>query len=206
MRSLALAAVLCTAPVAFGQLVNGSFEEPDAGFHSVGPGQTYGGWTCEGPSDIEFVNVDTNPNLPNLELSDYHGEYWVDLCGVGQPSGIYQDLADLAAGQQFQIDFGMSANVWGPNFNFSMAVLWNGQVVDTFSLVRGGNDGAFMNWEDKSVTVTAQAGTNRLTFRALTATSARGAAIDGIEMFPVPAPSALALLGMGGLVATRRKR
>lgn len=206
MRSAAVVAILCTAPVAFAQIANGSFEEPDEGFHSVGPGQTYGSWTCEGPSDIEFVYVVPNPNLPNLELSGYHGEYWVDLCGVGQPSGIYQDLADLAAGQQYQIDFAMSGNVWGPDFNFAMDVLWNNQVVGNFSLVRGGNDGAFMNWENKSVTVTAQPGTNRLTFRALTAIQARGAAIDDISMMPVPAPGAIALLGMGGLIATRRKR
>lgn len=206
MRSLALAAILCTAPVALGQLVNGSFEEPDEGFRSVGAGQTYAGWTCEGPNDIEFVYVIPNPGLPNLEVSDYHGEYWVDLCGVGAASGIFQDVEGLDAGQQYQIDFGMSANVWGPDFNFAMAVLWNGQVVETFSLVRGGSDGAFMNWEDKSVTVTAQPGPNRLTFRALTATAARGPAIDGIEMFLVPAPSALALLAMGGLVTTRRRR
>ena len=206
MRSLALAAILCTAPVAFGQLANGSFEEPDEGFHSVGAGQTYAGWTCEGPNDIEFVYTIPNPNLPNLEVSGYHGEYWVDLCGVGAPSGIYQDMADLAAGQQYQIDFGFSANVWGANFNFSMAVLWNNQVVDTFSVVRGGNNGANMNWEDKSVTVSAQPGVNRLTFRALTATNARGPAIDGIVMNAVPTPGALALLGLGGLAATRRKR
>ena len=206
MRSIVFAAVLCTAPVAFGQLVNGSFEEPDDGFRSVGAGQTYAGWTCEGPNDIEFVYVVPHPNLPNLEFSDYNGEYWVDLCGVGAPSGIFQDISGLDAGQQYQIDFGFSANVWGPDFNFVMDVLWNGQVVGNFSVIRGGNDGLQMNWEDKSVTVTALPGSNRLTFRALTATNARGPAIDGIEMFPVPAPSAIALLGVGGLIATRRKR
>lgn len=206
MRSLALAAVLSTAPAALAQITNGSFEDPGNGFRSVGPNQTYGGWTCEGPSDIEFVHAVANPNLPNLQLSAYEGQYWIDLCGVGQPSGIFQTLNDLVAGQQYQIDFGFSANVWGPNFNFSMAVLWNNQIVDTFSVIRGGNNGALMNWEDKSVTVTALPGPNRLTFRALSATNARGPAIDAVSMFPVPTPSTLALLAIGGLVTSRRKR
>lgn len=205
-RTIALAALLCSAPVALGQLVNGSFEEPDDGFRSVANGQTYAGWTCAGPGDIEFVYVVPNANLPGLEVSDYNGEYWVDLCGVGAPSAIFQDIQGLDAGQPYQIDFGFSGNVWGANFDFVMDVLWNNQVVGTFSVNRGGNNGALMSWEDKSVTVTAQPGDNRLMFRAMTALNARGPAIDGITMTPVPTPGALALLGVGGLFATRRKR
>lgn len=206
MRLVASAALVAIVGSAHADVFNGGFEEPDQGFRSVQPGQTWGGWTCSGPSDIEFVHAVPNANLNNLQFSAYEGEYWIDLCGVGQPSGIYQDIADLSGGDRYNISFAQAGNVWGPSFNFIMNVVWNGQVVATFSSVHGGSDGANMGWQIREVEVVAQDGTNRLEFRAVTATSARGAAIDAVSMTLVPSPGVLAFMACGGLVGSRRKR
>lgn len=201
-------AIIVSVPacVASANVINGGFEQPDLGFRSVQPGQTWGNWTCAGPSDIEYVEAVPNGNLPNLQFSAYEGDYWIDLCGVGQASSIYQDIPSLAAGDQYRISFAQAGNVWGSNFNFVMNVVWNGSVVATFSSVHGGNDGTQMNWTLRDVDVTAQAGTNRLQFQAVTATSARGPAIDAVGMTLIPAPSAAALCGVGALVFAGRRR
>jgi len=119
---------------------------------------------------------------------------------------LYQNIQNLDAGSVYNISFAQAGNVWGANFNFSMSVLWNNQVVGTFSSIHGGSNGANMGWQIRDVNVTAIAGVNRLEFRALTATSARGAAIDDVRMTLIPAPGVAGLAAMGGLVSLRRKR
>jgi MYXO-CTERM domain-containing protein len=204
MRSF-VACVMVAAGAAQGSIVNGGFEQPGQGFRSVGNGQTYGSWTCIGPSDIEFVHATPTPSLPGLEFSAYEGSYWIDLCGVGSPSAIRQTVSGLSPGQAYRVEFAFAANLWGPNFNFQMRVEWNGVGVGTFSRVAGGSDGRFMNWELKFVDVVAT-GSDQLVFRALTATSARGPAIDAVTIAPVPAPGAGAVLGLAVLAAGRRRR
>lgn len=206
MKIAALLAVAGASTAALGQLINGNFEAPDQGFRTVLNGQTWGNWTCTGPNDIEFVEAVPNANLFNLQFSAYEGDYWIDLCGVGAPSGIFQDVQGLTSGSTYRVSFAQAGNVWGGNFNFAMQVLWNNQVVGEFSSVHGGFDGAFMNWQLREVDVVAGPGSNRLAFRATTGLNARGAAIDDVSLTLIPAPSACALLGLGGLMATRRRR
>lgn len=204
MRSLALVAVLSLASAASAQIVNGSFENPNLGFRSVANGQTYGGWTCSGPNDIEFVHTVPHGNLPGLEVSGYDGQYWIDLCGVGAPSGLFQ-MVPTAVGQAYEVSFAMSANVWGSPATFNMNVLWNGAVVGTFSHTTGQAHGSQMNWTLRDVTVTGT-GLDRLEFRALTGFSARGPAIDDVQMRLVPAPGMLAMGGVLALAGVRRRR
>lgn len=204
MRSLALAVVVSFASAASAQIVNGSFENPNLGFRSVANGVTYGGWTCSGPNDIEFVQTVVSGNLPGLEVSGYDGQYWIDLCGVGAPSGIFQ-MVPTVAGQAYEVSFAMAANVWGSPGTFNMNVLWNGQVVGSFSHTTGQAHGSQMNWTLRDVAVTGT-GQDRLEFRATTGFAARGPALDDVQMRLVPAPGALTACGLAGLAALRRRR
>ncbi len=206
MVRAAIVTVAVFAPLASAQIINGGFEQPGLGFRNVNAGQTLGNWTNAGPANIEFVHAVPAGNLPGLEFSAYEGQYWIDLCGTGAPSAIYQDIVGLTPGQAYRISFAFSTNVWGPNFLFSMDTMWNGATAQNFQVVRGGSNGAFMNWTEQSVDVIAQSGSNRLMFRALTATSARGPAIDAVSIAPIPAPGAAALLGLSVLAAGRRRR
>lgn len=203
MRSLALVAVLSLASAASAQIVNGSFESPNLGFRSVANGQTYGGWTCSGPNDIEFVQTVVAGHLPGLEVSGYDGQYWIDLCGVGAASGLFQ-MVPTTAGQAYEISFAMAGNVWGTPTTFNMNVLWNGQVAGTFSHTTGQAHGSQMNWTLRDVTVTGT-GLDRLEFRALNAIAARGPAIDDVQMRPIPAPGMLAMSGLLALAGVRRR-
>lgn len=204
MKNLMCVAVALAASVAQAQVTNGSFEQPNQGFRSVGAGQTYGGWTCTGPNDIEFVRTEVNGNLPLLEASGYDGQYWIDLCGVGQPSGIFQNVT-TTPGQQYDISVAMAANVWGSAATFSMAIEWNNVVVGTFSHNTAGRNGANMGWTRRSVVVTGT-GNDRLEFRALNALTARGPAIDDVQMVAVPTPGVLGAFGLAGLAMGRRRR
>lgn len=196
------------APSALGQLNNGGFEDPGAGFRSVAAGDSWGGWTNAGPGNIEFVQAVTNPSLPNLPLSAYEGSYWIDLVGTQSPSAIFQNITGLVPGGVYRIDWAQSGNVWGSNFDFTMEVVWNGAVVASHTQTHGGNNGANMNWQLRSVDVTASltAGPNQLMFRATTGTAARGPALDAVSLTLVPAPGAAALLALGAAGGLRRRR
>ncbi|MGP1347243.1 MAG: PEP-CTERM sorting domain-containing protein [Phycisphaerales bacterium] len=205
-RVLAVAAPFATASACAGSVINGGFEDPGLGFRTVLAGETYGSWTNAGPSDIEFVHATPNGAFPGLEVSAYEGAYWIDLVGVGSPSGIFQDIAGLEAGSLYQIDWAQAGNPYGPNADFTMSITWNGQVVATNTQTHGGNNGANMNWQTYSVTVTALDGANRLGFVAITGGNARGPALDAVGLALVPAPGSVALLGAGALFAARRRR
>lgn len=206
MASLAAALVLVAGASA--QVINGGFEQPNTGFQTVNPGQTFGNWTNTGNGNIEFVKAQFNPGLFNLPLSAFEGQYWIDLVGTGQPSAISQTLTGLEPGGRYRIDWAQAGNVWGPNFAFTMQVLWNGTVVAENTQTHGGSDGAAMNWVQRSVEVTASlaAGPNQLTFRATTGVSARGPALDAVSLTLVPTPGAAGVLGLGALLASRRRR
>lgn len=205
---MSLSIVGAFASVASAQLTNGGFEQPNTGFRTVASGQTFGGWTNLGPGNIEFVQAVPHPSLNNLQFSAYEGQYWIDLVGTQQPSAISQTLTNLESGGFYRISWAQAGNVWGGNFAFTMQVLWNGIVVAENTQTHGGNNGQFMNWVERSVIVQAnlENDLNVLTFRAITGGSARGPALDAVSITLIPTPSAAAMLGLGTLLATRRRR
>jgi len=209
MRIRSCVAVAClvlpAASASFGAVIlNGSFEQPGTGFRTVGPGSTFGDWTCSGPSDIEFVETVVAPALPGLEASGYDGRYWIDLTGVGAPSGIYQDIT-TDIGQPYRVDFAMAGNVWSDAQVMIMDVLWNGTVVGTFQHDTTGHTGFDMGWTQYSVVVTGS-GLDRLQFKGLTGAVSAGVALDAVSITEVPAPASLVIGACGVLVGARRRR
>ncbi|MEY2794759.1 MAG: hypothetical protein RIR10_475 [Planctomycetota bacterium] len=198
------AGVLSLSSTALASIVNGGFESPNQGYVLFSSGQTVGNWTCVG-SNVEYVHAVPTANLPGLEFSAYEGNYWIDLGGVGGPSGIYQDLVGLTAGQWYRVSFAQAGNVWGPNVQFTVQVSWNGSQAGSFTSVHGGNNGANMNWQERFVDVLATEGTNRLQFFSPVVVSARGGAVDAVSIAPIPSPGVCALLSMFGLAARRRR-
>jgi len=204
MYRAVVTAVAAAASSASALVVNGGFEQPNLGFATVQPGQTYGNWTNAGPGSIEFVQAVPSGNLPGLEFSAYEGAYWIDLVGTGAPSAIYQDV-QTTPGALYQISFAMAGNVWGPPMQMNMSALWNGQVMGSWSHLAQGNNGANMGWTVHSFTAVGT-GLDRLTFQATSGGNARGPAIDDVQMVLVPGPAAGAILACGGLITAARRR
>lgn len=190
--------------VASADIFNGGFEFPGTGFRTVQPGQTWGGWTCAGPNDIEFVHATPNAQLPGLEHAAYEGSYFIDLTGVGSPSGIFQDLV-TAAGVQYEITFAMAGNPYSGAQVMNMNVLWNGGVAGAFSHSTAGRSGTNMGWTLHTVTVVGT-GADRLQFQGTSGSAAAGACIDAVSIQVVPSPMGAAVLGLGGLLVSRRRR
>jgi len=183
MKTGLMCGLVCgLAAGSLGDVLNGGFEEPNLGFRTVLNGQTYGDWTCAGPTDIEFVLAEDRPALPGLLFSAFEGQYWIDLVGANLPSAIFQDVNGLVGGGLYQIDWAQAGNVWGPDAAFTMEVVWNGQVVASNTQTHGGFDGNNMNWQTRSIPVIAVEGTNRLMFRAASGGNARGPALDAVEL------------------------
>jgi len=201
---VSLASALSRTAVASASIENGGFESPGTGSILVFTGQTVGDWTCVG-SNVGYVHAAPNPALPGLEFSAYEGNDWIDLGGVGGPSGIEQDIAGLVAGQAYRVSFAQAGNVWGPNVEFSLQVSWNGAGVGSFSSVHGGGNGANMNWQERYVDVIAVEGLNRLQFFSPLVVAARGAALDAVSIAPIPGPGALAVFALAGLRGRRRR-
>lgn len=187
-----------------GQVVNGGFEDPDQGFMTVNPGQTFGSWTCDGPSAIEFVEAVPAGHLPGLEFSAYEGSYWIDLVGTGSPSGIHQDVV-TTVGQAYEVSFAMAGNPWSGAQIMRMEVLWNGAVVGTFEHDTTGHSGPDMGWTLRDVTVVGT-GVDRLAFRALTGSAAAGPALDAVSMQPIPSTATVVPFAGAMLAAMRRRR
>jgi len=203
MRCMMLVVALSAAP-ACADVFNGGFELPGTGFQSVGAGATFGGWTCAGPSGIEFVHATPSAQLPGLEASAYEGQYWIDLTGVGAPSGIYQDLV-TTAGVQYEVSFAMAGNVWSGAQIMNMNVLWNGGVAGSFSHNTAGRTAFDMGWTVHTVTVVGT-GSDRLQFQGLSGSQAAGVALDAVAMRVVPAPVSAGVLAVGGMLLARRRR
>jgi len=200
------ACVLLSVSSALGATItNGSFEQPGTGFRTVQPGQTWGNWTCSGPNGIEFVDINGNASLPGLSQSGYDGNYWIDLTGVGAPSGIYQDVATVS-GQQYRIDFAMAGNIWSGAQLMRLRVNWNGAEVGLFEHNTAGHTGANFGWTLRSVFVTGTGGADRLEFRGLTGSAAAGVALDAVSIHDVPAPAGAAVIVAGSLLGLRRRR
>lgn len=204
LRALALAAPALIALPATAQLVNGGFEDPGLGFRTVNSGETYGSWTNGGPSNIEFVKAEVRPTLPGLEFSAYEGSYWIDLVGTGSPSSIFQDVVTVP-GTKYEISFAFAGNPFSGARIMTMDALWNGAVQGSYTHNTAGHSGADMGWTVYTFVVTGT-GSDRLTFKATSGGSAAGPALDAVTMTVVPAPGALAAVGIAGLLGARRRR
>lgn len=198
---LSAIAVFAATPVFGAVITNGSFELPDTGFQTVLAGQTFGSWTCTGPSDIEFVDTSASPLFaPSL----YDGDYWVDLTGVGAPSGIRQTIA-TTPGQGYRIDFAMSGNPFSGGQVMILNVLWNGGLVGTFSHDTTGRNQFNMGWTVYTVDVLGT-GSDILTFQGVSGSAAAGVALDDVGISEIPSPAAALALLTGATMFTRRRR
>ncbi len=204
MKTAALFAVVALAGSALAGtnlLVNGSFEESNG----LNPG---GGWTpLPGGSTAITGWVTTGGGV------DYMGTIWASAHGIRNidlnntsPGGIAQTFTTVA-GHDYLVRFAMAANFAGAPTIKTMTVHAAGQSANfEFDYIAAGSTQANPGWVYHEWTFTAIATATTLHFQS-TNTGVYGPALDDVAVYGiVPTPGSLALLGLGGLTALRRRR
>lgn len=201
MRSLLSAAMFAAfvAPSALGSIVaNGDFEEPviTVPFRPVPAGDAFiTGWTVTAPNANQGVDV-VNEVAAAADWA-YSGDQSIDMAGTPGRGSIYQDLATVA-GQVYRLAFWVSTN-GGGNVD-GLTIEWDGLLVQTIS------SPTFGTWAEHVYEVEASGPVTRLEFIGNIDGNSGGTMLDTVSVDEIPAPGALALAGICGVVASRRRR
>lgn len=174
-------------------VVNPSFEASvvSPGFTVVNAGGTLiTGWGV-GQFSVDLLNlVSTDPGW----ASD--GNQSVDLSGTPGPGTVFQDLV-TEAGAVYQITFDVTSNV-GP-FVDGLTLRWDGADAGNYT------SPAFGTFTTFTTTLTASTTSTRIEFVSNVPGNA-GPVLDNVRVVLIPAPGAVAALGLGGLMLARRRR
>ncbi|MCP9268020.1 MARTX multifunctional-autoprocessing repeats-in-toxin holotoxin RtxA [Xenorhabdus sp. XENO-1] len=140
-------------------IVNGDFEQDADGWQST--------------NGIEAYYAAQSYGLSN----EGHGERVSELDAYTHDdkdsnTSIYQDISDLTVGESITLsfDFAKRADISADN---GMEVLWNGKTV--FSISAGNAE-----WQNKTLSLTAQAGSNRLEFKGTGTNDGLGYILDNV--------------------------
>ncbi|ENM3793466.1 MARTX multifunctional-autoprocessing repeats-in-toxin holotoxin RtxA [Vibrio cholerae] len=134
-------------------IVNGDFEQSDFGWSS-----THG------------VEAYVSASSYGLER-DGHGNNVSELA-TDQSTTIYQDIQNLTEGEVIAVSFDFAKRA-GISNNEGIDVLWNGEVVFSSS----GDESA---WQQKTLKLTAHAGSNRIEFKGTGHNDGQGYILDNV--------------------------
>lgn len=191
IAALVLSAVLPCAQANSNLVVNGSFEAT-----AVAPGgwvnvASIEGWTwLDGPgTGFELRN--------NAVGTAFEGSNFIELDTNGNTT-IGQSFTNLVAGGSYQLSFAYSPRINESTGTNGIQVLWNGQQLGSTLSAQGGN---VHGWVVHRFDVSALAGTNWLSFRAIGKSDSLGGSLDAVRLVSqVPEPTSYALM-LGGLFA-----
>lgn len=172
-------------------VVNGSFEANAVGNGSWINLSSIEGWTVlpgQG-SGFEIRN--------NAVGRAFDGNNFIELDTNGN-SHIGQSFANLVAGASYSLSFAYSPRVQQSAATNGIEVFWNGQQLGGTLTGQGGSEHA---WVVQGFQLTALAGLNQLSFRAVGLSDSLGGSLDGVRLVSnVPEPTSYALM-IGGLMA-----
>ena len=201
LTAAALAAGAGPAVAGINLVTNGSFEisdlNPGAAWIPMNAGNTaITGWTTFG-GGIDYMGS-------IVAASD--GVRSVDLNNVTPGGGVEQTFATVA-GWIYTVEFDLSANMYGGPTPKVMEVSAAGQSEQfEFDYVAAGATAQDPAWERISWSFIGNGSSATLRFTGVS-TGVYGAEIDHVVVTGVaPTPGTAALLGLGGLVALRRRR
>ncbi len=207
-RLAGVALALSLGAAAHGTLTNGSFEQQTV---SVGSFTTFAanstgitGWTVVGVN-VDLCNTAAVNGLISLYAQD--GEQWLDLTGFGSNSpgnGVTQDVA-TTIGQWYRVSFYVGSatdnlNVFASTVDLS---------------IDGGSRQSFTNptapldrldWRMFSADFVATSGVTNITFYNGSPNYSHTCGLDNVTLEAIPAPGPAACVGLGGLLAIRRRR
>ncbi|MCH6563562.1 MAG: choice-of-anchor C family protein [Myxococcales bacterium] len=147
---------------------------------------------------------------------DYIGSLWMasdgnrslDLEGIeaNAGGGVQQTFA-TDIGQMYEVTFDMAGNPSGVS-SIKVLNVSAGDNNQNFSFDTVESSTEFMNWDTRMFTFTATSTSTTLAFTAVSPLAGFGAALDNVDVHPVPEPSTVLLLGaaLAGLGVYRRCR
>lgn len=179
-----VALVTFTGRASANLVVNGSFEADGV----LAASSTLTGWT------VDYGNIDVVPSLVGGS-NPTDGQYLIDLEGISAAQ-ITQVVSGLVMGNSYTLSFDVGANTT----NTELGLTLSGAA--TLSEIIPANIGPLVT---EVRTFVANSTTLTLSFTDVAGTGGNaGPALDNISL--VPASSPAALLGLGGLLAARRRR
>ena len=200
LASIALATASLTASA--GLLANAGFEEDIFGdFPPIS-----GSWVSFSADGDQFAGADIAFSSSAMARTGARSME-LGLTVANSFAGTFQDVGGLSAGQEWT--FGGWHKSLGVAGGTEIRIEWRDSVNDV-EISRTGNLAPTVgsDWEEFALTDFVPAGAD--TARVVYAIQSFGAGIDQSvfvdDVYFVPAPGALALLGLGGLTATRRRR
>jgi MYXO-CTERM domain-containing protein len=201
VRSLTAALVAaCVAPGALGSIVvNGDFEEPviTAPFRVVPAGDGFiTGWTVTAPAAGQGVDVVNGPAQGTDQWVNT-GNQSIDMAGTPGRGSIHQDLV-TEPGHVYRLSFWVSTN--GGGNGAGLTIEWDGILVQTIGSPSLGT------WSEHVYEVEASGALTRLQFIGNIDGNSGGTLLDTVAVVEVPTPGALALAGLVGVAAGRRRR
>lgn len=201
VAAAALAALAGPALAGENLIVNGSFEESN-----LNPGSTWIPLAGGNTSIIGWTTFGGGVDYMGTLWAPSDGTRCIDLNNVSPNGGIMQSFATVA-GWLYTVEFDLSANMFGGPTPKLMRVDAAGQSAEfEFDYVAVGATAADPRWERITWSFIADDSVANLRFTGLNA-GVYGASIDNVVVTgQVPTPGALALLGIGGLAAIRRRR
>ena len=189
-RTLSLAALLAcgaiasAAPVPTGNLiVNGGFESTVVANGSWVNVATMAGWIWLGGPGTGFEIRN------NVAGAAQEGSNYIELDTNGNTL-IGQTLDALSAGARYDLSFWYSPRESQAASSNGIQVFWNSVLVDVTLTGLGGNGN---DWTQHRYRVTAQAGSNLLSFASVGTSDSLGGNLDNVSLNKVPEPGTLAL-------------
>jgi hypothetical protein len=208
MLACAAAALSGLASSTHASVNNGSFETPPVGTGSfsnhLGGSTAITGWTVLG-SVVTLINESYVESSITFNAQD--GTQWLDLSGPGSnlaSNGVTQDVATMI-GQPYRISFYVGSatnnvNIFASTVDLSIA---GGPRVSFTNPTAPRNS---MDWQLFSVDFVATSDLTNISFFHGSGLGNNLSGLDNVTLELVPTPGAAALLGLGGLVASRRRR
>lgn len=177
------------------------------------------GWTSTNASPDLGSSLFSTTNV-TLTGDPDDAAIWLNQFEQGSNSQDSNEVVELSLngfmiGQTYELSFFASiltaSNGWAGNMDSLDVAIQGANISDWDSEVLIGANGSSNTWDEQSLVFTAQSDTVSFAFGENATGPALGGfatrfGIDGFSVQVVPAPSGLALIGLGGLVAGRRRR